>query len=69
MFEGRFTGTPEIGLGLSEAGPDYSLGWRLTRAGSGAGSLELSLQARRRESANDDTPPEHGIGLAVTARW
>ena len=65
MFEGRFTMTPEIGLGLSQAGRDYSLGWRLT----GAGSLELSLWARRRESANDDTPPEHGIGLAVTARW
>ena len=65
MFEGRFTMTPEIGLGLSQAGRDYSLGWRLTRAGS----LGLSLQARRRESANDDTPPEHGIGLAMTVRW
>ena len=69
MFEGRFTGTPEIGLGLSEAGRDYSLGWRLTRAGSGAGSLDLSVEARRRESANDDDPPEHGIGFAATARW
>ena len=37
IFGDRFTGTPEIGLGLSEAGRDYSLGWRLTRAGSGAG--------------------------------
>ena len=69
MFEGRFTGTPEIGLGLSEAGRDYSLGWRLTHAGSGAGSLDLSVEARRRESANDDDPPEHGIGFAATARW
>ena len=69
MFEGRFTGTPEIGLGLSEVGRDYSLGWRLTRAGSGAGSLDLSVEARRRESANDDVPPEHGIGFAATARW
>ena len=69
MFEGRFTGTPEIGLGLSEAGRDYSLGWRLTRSGSGAGSLDLSVEARRRESANDDVPPEHGIGFAATARW
>ena len=69
MFGGRFTGTPEIGLGLSEAGRDYSLGWRLSRAGSGAGSLDLSVEARRRESANDDVPPEHGIGFAATARW
>ena len=68
-FGGGFAMTPEIGLGLSEAGRDYSLGWRLTRAGSGPGSLELSLEARRRESANDDTPPEHGIGFTVTARW
>ena len=69
MFEGRFTATPEIGLGLSEAGRDYSLGWRLTHTGSGAGSLDLSVEARRRESANDDDPPEHGIGFAATARW
>ena len=69
MFEGRFTATPEIGLGLSEAGRDYSLGWRLTRAGSGAGSLDMSVEARRRESDNDDVPPEHGIGFAATARW
>ena len=69
MFEGQFTGTPEIGLGLSEAGRDYSLGWRLTGAGSGAGSLEFSLEARQRESANDDVPPEHGIGFTATARW
>ena len=57
------------GFGLSEAGRDYSLGWRLTRAVSDAGSLELSVEARRRESANDDDPPEHGIGFAATARW
>ena len=65
----RFTMTPEIGLGLSEAGRDTTLGWRLTRTGSGPGSLELSLEARRRESANDNTPPEHGIGLRLTARF
>ena len=69
VFAGRFAATPEIGLGLSEAGRDYSLGWRLTRAGSGAGSLEFSLAAHRHESANDEVPPEHGGGFKVTARW
>ena len=69
MFEGQFTGTPEIGLSLSEAGRDYSLGWRLTRSSSGPGSLGLSLESRRRESTNDNIPPEHGIGFTVTARW
>ena len=73
MFGGGFTGTPEIGFGLSESASgsarDFSLGWRLTRAGSGPGSLEFLLEARRRESANDDVAPEHGIGFSATARW
>ena len=73
MFGGGFTGTPEIGFGLSEStsgsARDYSLGWRLTRAGSGPGSLEFLLEARRRESANDDVPADHGIGFTATARW
>ena len=68
-FGGGFTMTPEIGLGLSEAGRDYRLGWRLTRTGSGPGSLELSVEATRRESANDDVPPEHGVGFRLTARF
>ena len=69
MFGGGFTGTPEIGLGQSEAGRDYSVGWRLTRAaGSGPGSLELSVDATRRESVNDNDP-EHGIGFNASARF
>ena len=67
MFGNRFTGTLEIGLGLSEAGRDYSLGWRLTRAGAGPGSLEFLLEAHRRESANGTTHSEHGIGFRLTA--
>ena len=39
------------------------------RAGGDGGSFELSFEARRRESANDDTPPEHEVGLRLTARW
>ena len=61
--------TPELGLGLSDAGRDYGAGWRLTRTGSGPGSLELSVDATRRESANDDTPPEHGVGARFALRW
>ena len=69
MFGDRFTGTPEIALGLSQAGRDYSLGWRLVNAGAGTGSIELALKATRRENANDDVPPEHGVGFKFTARW
>ena len=69
-FGDRFTFTPEIGVGLSDTGRDYSLGWRLVRGGSGnGGSFELSFEARRRESANDDTPPEHEVGLRLSARF
>ena len=70
-FGDRFTWTPEVGVGLSDTGRDYSLGWRLVRGGFGGdgGSFELSFEARRRESANDDTPPEHEVGLRLTARF
>ena len=70
-FGDRFTWTPEAGVGLSDTGRDYNLGWRLVRGGSGGdgGSFELSFEARRRESANDDTPPEHEVGLRLTARF
>ena len=67
-FEDRFTSTPELGLGLSDAGRDYSLGWRLGLAQSGPNALELKLEATRRESAKDNAV-EHGIGLRLTARW
>ena len=70
-FGDGFTWTPEVGVGLSDTGRDYSLGWRLVRGGSGSdgGSLELSFEATRRESANDNAGPEHAIGLRATARW
>ena len=70
-FGDRFTWTPEAGIGLSDTGRDYSLGWRLVRGGSGSdgGSLELSFEATRRESANDNAGPEHAIGLRATAHW
>ena len=68
-FGERFTSTPELGFGVSAARRDYSLGWRLARAARFGGALELALEARRQEAANDDAAPEHGIGLRLTARW
>ncbi len=71
-FGDRFTWTPEVGFGMSDTGHrDYGLVWRLvrdTRSGD-IGSLEFAVEARRRESANDDTPPEHTVGLRMSARW
>ena len=74
-FGDRFTSTPELGFRLSEAGRDYRLGWRLSR-GAGAGSLDLSLEATRREAVNGNGPghsaavdPEHTVGLRIEARF
>ena len=67
---GHYTWTPEAGAAISDTGCDLSLGWRLTGgAGNGPGSSELSFEARRRESANDETPPEHEVGLRLTAQF
>ena len=63
VFAGGFTGTPNVGLGLSGDGArDYRLGWRLTlAAASGATGFEVSLDATRREAAGEDA--EHGVML------
>ena len=73
-FDGGFTLTPELGVGFSNAGREYSLGWRLVRIERGSaiagGSLELSFEATRRESsASGGAPPEHGVGLRLGARF
>ena len=70
-FGDRFTSTPEVGFGMSEGHRDYSLVWRLVRdrRRGDIGSLEFSLEARRRESANDDAELEHGVGFRMTARY
>ena len=65
----RFTSTPELGLGLSNGRREMSLGWRLNMVRSRGNSLELRLEATRRESANDNAEAENGVGFRVTARW
>ena len=64
-FGDRFTATPELGLGLSDTGRDYRLGWRLGLVRSGPSSFELGLEATRKEPANDDATPEHGVRLEL----
>ena len=75
-FGNRFTSTPEAGFGMSEGHRDYSLAWRFVRdrRRGDIGSLEFSLEARRRESANDPgsgagAEPEHSVGFRMTARF
>ncbi len=63
---GRFASVPEVGLGLSDTGREYILGWRL--ASDGPGALQLSTEARRIESKGSG-PVEHRIGARLSARW
>ena len=75
----RFTGTPNIGFGLSDGGSrEYRLGWRLARANGGStgsfGSFALSLDATRSEPASNNesgsgTAPAHAIVLRTGVGW
>ena len=69
LFGDRFTGTPNVGLGLSDTAREYRLGWRLTSAVRGDPGFEVSLDATRREAANANEPAEHGVMLRSQIRW
>ena len=71
LFGDRFTGTPNLGFGLSDGARDYRIGWRLTSAVRGDPGFEVNLDATRRESANDNAnePAEHGVMLRGAIRW
>ena len=69
-FGGGFTGTPNIGFGLSDGGArDWRIGWRLAPAGAAAAGFEMNLDATRSEPANDADPPVHGVMLRGAMRW
>ena len=68
MFDGGFTGTPNLGIGFSETSRDYRVGWRLTSARKVDPGFRIDLDATRREAANDDAP-EHGLAFRATLRW
>ena len=65
---GAFTGTPYAGLGLSESGRDWRLGWRLGSVRREALDFTLGLEGTRSESADDESP-EHGLMLRGSLRW
>ncbi len=69
LFGDRFTGTPNVGFGLSDTSRDYRIGWRLTSAVRGDPGFEVNLDATRREPANDNGSVEHGLMLRGSIRW
>ncbi len=68
-FGDQFTSTPELGLGLSNGYREYSLGWRLELDGRGPNSLQLRLEATRREHTNENADPSHAIGFRLDGRF
>ena len=68
MSGGHFVGTPEAGLGLSEAGHEWRLGWRLGLARSTHISFNLALEATRWEPVTAAVP-EHRVGLSAAMLW
>ena len=68
-FGGGFTGTPNVGFGLTDTAREIRIGWRLTPAAQDRSGFELNLDAIRRESAGGDEAPEHGVMLRGVIRW
>ena len=69
LFGDRFTGTPNLGFGMSDGGArDWRIGWRLTSAVGDDPGFEVNLDAVRREAANDNSA-EHGVMLRSLVRW
>ena len=65
LFGGRYTGTPEIGFGLTEAGREYIHKWRLAEARSEGFVFGLDVEGTRRESVTDNSGTEHVIGFGL----
>ena len=64
----RLVGTPRFGIGTSEHGRDYRLGYGLTVFERGSMNFELGIEGTRRESSMQGVT-DHGALARLTARW
>ena len=60
MFGGRYTGTPAVGLRLSEDGRETVLGWSLAESQKSGRVFGLDVAGRRHESVGGE--PGHSFG-------
>ena len=63
MFDGRYTGTPVLGLGLTEDGRETVLGWRLAESRSSGLVFGLDVEVRRSESVDGEPGRRLGFGF------
>ena len=64
----RFVGTPTCGVGTSEHGRDYRLGYRLGALGGEGTTFELGVDAQRRESPLQGGT-DHGALVRAIMHW
>ena len=65
----RFVGTPTVGVGTAADGRDYRLGYRLGALGGEGTTVELGVEAQRRERPRQ-AGTDHGRRRArATLRW
>ena len=70
VFGGRFTGTPEFGLGVSDGNREYRIGWRLSPVGGGIGpfaSFGIHMEAVREVPSRGES--ESRFGVVLEARF
>ena len=65
LFDGRYSGTPELGLELSGTDREYVLGWRLAEARRAGLVLGLDVEGARRERVAGGSEPEHRLGVGL----
>ena len=63
----RFVGTPRVGFSTSEYGRDYRAGYGLGLLNRGSLSLELGIDAQRRESPLQGAASNGVLGRATLA--
>ena len=69
-FDGRFTGTPNAGFGLSDGGArDYRIGWWLTSSVPNDPGFEVRLDETQRAPTSGNAPRERGAMLRAFIRW
>ena len=65
LFDGRYTGTPVLGFGLSDAARETTLGWRLAEARSAGLAFALDVEGARQESQSGNGKPGHRLALGL----
>ena len=63
LFDGRYTGTPELGLTMTDASRETVLGWRLAEETRGGLAFALDVEAARQQSTGAEAAHRLGLGF------